>query len=169
MIISAVVAASENNAIGFKGDLLWRLPKDMKFFKDVTAGHCVLMGRKSWEALPPKFRPLPDRINIVITRQKDFHDKGCVVFSSIDDGIQYAKSAGEKELMILGGGEIYRQALHETDKVYLTRVHHVFEEADTFFPELPVTEWKETSRQKNYADEQHKYDFDFVVYERIRK
>src|SRR5580698_6891699 len=125
MKISAVVAASENNAIGLKGKLLWRLPLDMEFFKNVTMGHYVLMGRKSWDALPPKYRPLSGRVNMVITRQKDFKAEEALVFPTIDEGIMYAEAHGEKELMIIGGGEIFKQALPEIDRVYLTRVHHV--------------------------------------------
>src|SRR5688572_16262883 len=140
MKISAVVAASENNAIGLKGNLLWHLPKDMKYFKEVTYGHHVLMGRKSYESIPEKFRPLDGRVNIIVTRQNNFKAEGCQVVASLEDGIQFAKDNGEDELMILGGGEIYKQALSKTDKVYLTRVYHSFEEADTFFPELPETE-----------------------------
>lgn len=168
MKISQVVAASENNAIGLKGKLLWRLPLDMEFFKNVTWGHYVLMGRKSWESLPPKFRPLPGRTNIVITRQADFKPEGALVFGGIEEGIAYAQKQGETELMILGGGEIYKQALHLTDRVYLTRVHHTFTDADTFFPVLNNNEWKETSREAHHADEQHKYAFDFLVMDRVR-
>jgi dihydrofolate reductase len=166
MKISMVVAASTNNAIGLKGKLLWNLPKDTKFFKDITRGHHVLMGRKSWEALPDGYRPLPGRVNIVVTRQNNFRAEGCVTVKGIDEGIEFARKSGEEELMIIGGGEIYKQALAKTDRIYLTRVHHSFTEADAFFPELPGNEWKEVSVVSNQADEKHKYAFDFVVLER---
>lgn len=166
MIISLVVAAAENNAIGLNGELLWRLPKDMQFFKETTYGHHVLMGRKSYESLPPKFRPLPGRPNVVISRNKDFKAEGCKVVKSVEEGIQFAKDNGERELMVLGGGEIYKQTLPLADRVYITRVHHSFLNADTFFPEISDAEWVEESRIKNTKDEKHLYYFDFIVLNR---
>ena len=163
-----VVAASDNNAIGYKGKLLWHLPRDMQFFKNITLGHQVLMGRKSWDALPPKFRPLPGRPNIVVTRQNDFIASKSKVVKTIDEGVQFAKDDGEDELMIIGGGEIYRQALSITDKIYLTRVHHIFDMADAFFPVLNPNEWKQTGIDKHPVDDKHKYAFDFLIYEHIR-
>ncbi len=161
-----VVAAATNNAIGLDGKLLWNLPKDMDFFRNITLGHHVLMGRKSWDALPDKFRPLPGRTNIVVTRQPNFNPEGCKVVGSIEEGVKFAKDNGEKELMIIGGGDIYQQALKQTDTIYLTRVHHSFPEADAFFPELDMNEWRQTNMEKHQADARHKYDFDFVVYQR---
>src|SRR5690348_9248531 len=111
MKISSVVAVAENNAIGKNKGLLWHLPKDLEFFRDVTYGHHVLMGRKSYESIPEKYRPLKGRINIIVTRQKDFKADGCIVVASAEEGIQYAKDNGENELMILGGGEIYKYLL----------------------------------------------------------
>ncbi len=166
MKVSMVVAASDNNAIGLKGNLLWRLPDDMQFFKDVTWGHYVLMGRKSWEALPEKYRPLPGRKNIVVTRQKDFKATGCEIVDNIDAGITLAEKNGENELMIIGGGEIYHQALDKTNRIYLTRVHHVFENADAYFPELNKNDWKEVSKKEYHTDARHQYAFDFLVFER---
>lgn len=166
MTISLVVAASENNAIGLKGNLLWRLPMDMQFFKETTYGHYVLMGRKSYESIPAKFRPLDGRPNVIITRNKDYKQEGCKVVASLEEGIQFAKDNGERELMIIGGGEIYKQAFAVADRIYLTRVHHHFADADTFFPEVSSTEWKEISRIKHHKNEKHLYDFDFVVLER---
>jgi dihydrofolate reductase len=166
MIISIVVAAADDNAIGKNKGLLWHLPKDMDFFKKVTYGHHVLMGRKSYESIPEQYRPLKGRVNIIITRQKDFIAEGCKIVSSAEEGIQFAKDNGEEELMILGGGEIYKQLLDKTDKIYLTRVHHTFPDADTFFPALADSEWKTTSTEKHPADSKHLYDFEFVVLER---
>ena len=166
MKISSVVAAADNNAIGKNFGLLWHLPKDLKFFRDVTYGHHVLMGRKSYESIPLKYRPLDGRVNIIVSRKKDFVAEGCKVVSTVEEGVDFAKGAGENELMILGGGEIYKYALPFTDRVYLTRVHHTFSDADTFFPELPSNEWKEISIEKHSADEKHKYSFDFVVMDR---
>ena len=167
MKISAVVAVAENNAIGKNKNLLWRLPKDMEYFKNVTWGHYVLMGRKSYESIPARFRPLAGRVNIIITRQQDFKAEGCKVFSSAEEGIEFAKDMGERELMILGGGEIYKQLLPKTDKIYLTKVHHSFSDADTFFPELVSSEWRVVSSEKHLPDEKHKYAFEFTELERV--
>ena len=167
MKISAIVAVAENNAIGKNKNLLWHLPKDMEYFKNVTWGHYVLMGRKSYESIPAKFRPLAGRVNIIVTRQKDFKAEGCKVFSSAEEGIEFAKDMGEGELMILGGGEIYKQLLRKTDKIYLTKVRHSFPDADTFFPQLANDEWKIINNEKHSPDEKHKYAFEFIELERV--
>ncbi len=166
MKISIVVAVADNNAIGKEGKLLWRLPKDLQYFKEVTWGHHVLMGRKTWDSIPPKFSPLPGRVNIIITRQPGFVCEGCKVVNSLDEGIEFAKQAGESELMIIGGGEIYKQALEKADKVYLTRVKNTFADADTFFPELPESAWLTLNNEWNMADEKNEFDFEFVVLEK---
>ena len=166
MKIVAVVAVAENGAIGKDNRLLWRLPKDMKFFKEQTIGHCIVTGRKNYESIPDKFRPLPDRTNIVITRQKDYQAPGAVVVPTIEAAVEYARSKGEDRLCVIGGGEIYRQMMDITDEILFTRVHHSFE-ADTFFPEPDPKVWKETWREEHKADEKHAYDFTFLRYERI--
>ena len=166
MKISIVVAVAENNAIGAKGKLLWRLSKDMQYFKEVTWGHHVLMGRKTWDSIPPKFSPLPGRTNIIVTRQEGFVCEGCLVVKSVEEGIELARNAGEQELMIIGGGEIYKQALPFTNKIYLTKVHHTFADADTFFPELDMEQWTAVNGEWNMADEKNEFDFEFIVLER---
>ncbi len=166
MKISVVVAVAENNAIGKEGKLLWRLSRDMQYFKEVTWGHYVLMGRKTWDGIPPKFSPLPGRVNIIVTRQSDFVCEGCKVVASVEEGIEFARQNGEQELMVIGGGEIYKQALNKTDKIYLTKVHHTFTDADTFFPQLSNEEWNTTNSEWNMADEKNEFDFEFVVLER---
>jgi dihydrofolate reductase len=166
MKISFVVAVAENQAIGKNKGLLWHLPKDMEFFKKTTYGHHVLMGRKSYESIPEQFRPLKGRVNIIVTRQQNFTAEGCRIVSSAEEGIQFAKDNGEDELMILGGGEIYKQLLDRADRIYLTRVHHSFPDADTFFPELTENEWRVVSNEKYMADEKHLYDFEFIYLER---
>ncbi|HEY0262531.1 MAG TPA: dihydrofolate reductase [Chitinophagales bacterium] len=160
MLISIVVAIAENNAIGKSGDLLWKLPNDMKRFKDVTMGHCVLMGRKTYESIPEKFRPLTGRTNIVVSRNST-PIQGVQVVKSIEDGIEFAKKQGETELMIVGGGEIYKQTFPIADKIYLTIVHRQFE-ADTHFPKIEINEWKNENRQYFRADEKHVYPYTFV-------
>ncbi len=166
MKISIVVAVADNNAIGKDGNLLWRLPRDMQYFKEVTWGHHVLMGRKTWDGIPPKFSPLPGRVNIIVTRQEGFVCEGCKVVKSVEEGIEFARMSGEQELMVIGGGEIYRQALAKTNKIYLTKVKNTFSDADTFFPVLSQQEWKAVNSEWNMADEKNEFDFEFVVLER---
>lgn len=166
MKISIVVAVADNNAIGANGKLLWRLSKDMQYFKEVTWGHHVLMGRKTWDSIPPKFSPLPGRTNVIVTRKEGFVCEGCTVVDSIEHGIAIAKQAGEQELMVIGGGEIYRQALPLANKIYLTKVHHTFTDADTFFPDLDMAQWNVLNTEWNMADEKNEFDFEFIVLER---
>lgn len=162
MLISFVVAATENNVIGRDNDLPWNLPDDMKFFVKITKGHHILMGRKNLESFG---KLLPHRTNIVISTKKDYHFGDAVIKHSIDEGIKYARENGEEELMIIGGGEIYKQTLPITDRIYLTRIHAEME-GDTFFPELDMNEWKEISSEYHPRDERHQYDFTFKVLEK---
>ena len=166
MKVSLIVAASKNGVIGKDNDLIWHLPRDMKFFKDTTLGHNVIMGRKNFESIPHKYRPLPGRTNIVITRQSEYTAEGCIVVKSVEAALEIAKNNGDKEPFIIGGGQIYRLALEQdlVDKIYLTKVHHSFE-GDTFFPELN-TNWKETNRITNKVDENHSYAYDFITLEK---
>ncbi len=168
MKVSIVVAVAENNAIGADGDLLWRLPKDMQYFKELTYGRHVLMGRKTYQSIPPKFRPLSGRVNIVVTRNTELMFEGCKMVSSFEEGVAFARDNGERELMVIGGGEIYNQAIAIADKIYLTRVHHSFDEADTFFNTINLEEWYITHKEEYTADEKHRYAFDFLVLDRIR-
>ena len=162
MKIIIIVAVAENNAIGKDNRLLWRLPDDMKFFKEKTEGHCVVTGRRNYESIPEKFRPLPGRTNIVVTRQKDYSAPGALVVESIDAAIELAKGRGEDQLFIIGGGEIYAQCMGIADEILFTRVHHSFD-ADTFFPEIG-SEWKEVWSEHHAADEKHAYSFTFIQY-----
>ena len=165
MVISIIAAVAKNGIIGKANDLPWRLPDDMKFFMQTTNGHHVIMGRKNYESLPEKFKPLPNRTNIVITRQKDFVANGCTIVNELSQGIQMAKSNGEKELFIIGGAEIYKLALPMTDTLYLTEIEAEID-GDTFFPAWNKREWREISRQHHPVDAKHKYAFDFVVYKK---
>jgi len=166
MRVSLIVAVSENGVIGKDNDLIWHLPNDIRFFKETTMGHHVIMGRKNFESIPHKYRPLPDRTNIVITRQPDYKEEGCVVVNSIESALEIAKNNGENESFIIGGGQIYKLALEANliDKIYLTKVHHSFD-GDTFFSELN-SDWKEINKIENKADEKHSYDYDFITLER---
>ncbi|MEC8610241.1 MAG: dihydrofolate reductase [Bacteroidota bacterium] len=166
MIISLIVAVSENNVIGKDNDLVWNLPDDMKFFKKTTNGHFVIMGRKNYESIPEKFRPLPNRTNVIITRQTNFQAKDCLVVNDINQALDLAKNAQEQEAFIIGGGQIYQLALQNdlVDRIYLTRIHDEFE-GDTFFPELSE-QWKEVHRQWHPADEKHNSSFSFITLEK---
>jgi dihydrofolate reductase len=165
MKISIIVAVSENNAIGKNNDLLWRLPADVKFFKEKTMGHAIVTGRKNYESIPEKYRPLPGRTNIIITRNKNYPAPGAVIVHSLDEAIAKGRALNETELCVIGGGEIFREVLPQTDIIWYTRVHANFE-ADTFFPELNPAEWQEMWREEHSADEKHKYPFTFIKYER---
>ena len=163
MILSMVVAVSDNHVIGRNNQLLWQLPKDLEFFKKVTMGHTVILGRKTYESIPHKFRPLPGRTNIVITRQAGYQAPGAVVVNDLAAAIEHAKQSGEPQAFVVGGGEIYRAALPLANRIYLTRVHGNFE-GDTFFPVLDSGQWQEVSRTPHATDAQHAYAFDFWVY-----
>jgi dihydrofolate reductase len=167
MIVSLIVAVSENGVIGKDNDLIWHLPKDMRFFKETTMGHHVIMGRKNFESIPHKYRPLPDRTNIVITRQSEYKAKGCIVVNSVEAALEIAKNNGDIEPFIIGGGQIYKLALEANlvDKIYLTKVRHSFE-GDTFFPELN-TDWKQIERIDCKEDEKHAYAYSFLTFEKI--
>jgi dihydrofolate reductase len=168
MKISLVVAAAENNAIGKDDKLLWSLPRDMQYFKQITMGHCVLMGRKTYETIPEKFRPLAGRVNIVVTRNADFKAPGCRVVKTVEEGIRFAEANDEDELMVIGGGEIYRQMYDRADRIYLTKVHYTFADADTYFPEIVKAKWETVFSEMHLADDRHTYDFEFVVMEKAK-
>lgn len=166
MILSIIVAVSENGVIGKDNKLIWSLPADMKFFKEKTTGHFIITGRKNYESIPEKFRPLPNRTNIIITRQKNYHAPGTVIASSIPDALSFAEEFSNKEeVFIIGGAEIFKQILPQVQRVYLTWVHERFE-GDVFFDPLPENEWKMVSSTKHSADEKHKYPFTFETWER---
>ena len=165
MIVSAIAALSRNRVIGKNNDLPWRLPDDMKFFMETTKGHHVIMGRKNYDSLHEKYKPLPQRTNIVITRQDDFKAPGCIVLHAIEPGLQIARTNGETECFIIGGSEIYSLAMPYTTRLYMTEIDAVID-GDTFFPEIDPRSWKEISRQHHPADQRHAYAFDIVVYDR---
>ena len=161
-MITIIAAISDNNALGKDNELLWHLPDDFKRFKEVTSGHHVIMGRKTFESLGKK--ALPRRTNIVITRQKSY-DASCIVLAdSLNKALQISQT--DSNPYILGGGTIYKEAINIADRLDITIVHHTFE-ADTFFPEIDLKIWKEVSREFHPKDDKHSYDFSFVIYERI--
>ncbi len=166
MIKTIVVAVPKNRAIGKDNDLLWHLPDDFRFFKETTRGHHILMGRKTYESLG---KPLPKRVSIVITRNQDFQlPEGHHVANSLEAGIAIAEAAGLEELMIIGGGYVYKECLDKglVDKMYITEIDASPEGADTFFPEYDASEWNEVYREHHPVDERHAHAFDFVTYEK---
>jgi len=163
MIISLVVAAANNNAIGKEGKLPWCLPNDMRYFKNVTWGMPVIMGRKTFEALG---KALSGRKNIVVTRQHNWKPEGVIVVDSLNDALFVAKQTDAKEVMVIGGGEVYRMAFEKAKRIYITRVD-AEPEADTFFPDIDPKEWKLVSKKDHAADDKNEYAYSFQVWEKI--
>ncbi len=158
-MISIIVAAAENNVIGNNNDLIWHLPADLQFFKKTTSGNTIIMGRKTYESIG---RPLPNRQNIVITRNSDLKIEGVDVVTSMDEALKIATS---QEKFIVGGGQIYKDALLKADRVFLTRVHQEFE-GDTTFPVLNENEWKQVSRIEGTLDEKNTIPHSFLTFQR---
>lgn len=163
MIISLIVVADEMNGIGKDNALLCHLPADLRYFKQITTGHHIVMGRKTFESVG---KPLPNRINVVISGNKDLKCEGCVVVESLQEAIQLAQNSGEVELFITGGGSIYRQAIPLANSIYLTRMHTKFD-ADTFFPQLDNAEWQLSKSEFHEKDEKNPVDYSFEVYQRL--
>ncbi|MCB0736243.1 MAG: dihydrofolate reductase [Bacteroidetes bacterium] len=162
MIKTIIVAAAQNNVIGKDNDLIWHLPKDLKFFMQTTTGHAMLMGRKTMLALG---KPLKNRHHIVISSNFSFEHEQVTICSTIEEGIKLAEQMGEKELFISGGGAIYAYCLENNlvDKIYLTRIHHEFE-GDTFFPELNMKKWVLANEEFVEADEKNAHDMSFLTF-----
>jgi dihydrofolate reductase len=161
-MLSHIVAASENNVIGSKNELPWRLANDFTYFKNKTWGMPVIMGRKSYESLK---KSLPGRVNIVVTGKTDWQPENVFVVNNIDDAIEKAKESDAKEIFIIGGGEIFKQTIEIISKIYLTRVHATIE-GDTFYPEIKKDTWKLVDAQSFPADEKNNYAYTFEVWER---
>lgn len=157
-MITLIAAAAQNNALGKNNDLLWHLPDDFKRFKQLTTGHYIVMGRKTFESFP---KPLPNRTHVIITRQNDYLVEDCMVVNSLHEAIK--KSPKNEEIFIIGGGEIYNQSIEIADKIELTRVHERFD-ADAFFPEIDLNIWKLTHQEYHPKDEKHQYDFTFQTF-----
>jgi dihydrofolate reductase len=165
MIISHIVARSENFVIANNNKLPWHLPADLKYFKDVTMGHHVLMGRKNFEA---EGKLLKGRTNIILTRQKDYKVDGASVFTDLEKAIEFARVNGESELFVIGGSEIYKQTMEFTDKIYLTIIHNDFG-GNIFYPELNPNEWTTISERRYNADEKNAWDHTYYIYSRNLK
>lgn len=159
-MLSILVAMDSQHLIGKDNKLPWHLPNDLKYFKQVTMGHTIVMGRKTFESIG---KPLPGRKNIVITRNKNYHPDGCRVIHSIT---KIKEMNDKEEIFIIGGAEIFKETLPIADRLYITEIHETFE-GDTFFPEFNLSDWKLISKEKGIKDEKNRYDYDFCIYERI--
>lgn len=161
--LSIIVAIADDNAIGKNNDLLWRMPADMKHFKALTTGHTVIMGRKTFESLPNG--SLPNRKNVVLTSMPKAQFTNCFVSKSIHDALDICKD--DDQIFIIGGAQVYKHSLDIANKMYITRVHTNFPDADTHFPNVNWDLWEETERQDFEADEKNPYPYTFLTY--IRK
>ena len=165
MLLSLIAAIATNNAIGVNNQLLCRLPNDMKRFKQLTAGHTVIMGRKTFDSLPGG--ALPNRTNVVITRSTGASFTGCETYGQLSTAINNHQH--ENEIFIIGGASIYEQAIALADKLYLTFIHHTFEQADTFFPVINESEWALIDSENHPADERHLHPYTFATFIKKKK
>lgn len=161
MIISAIVACSDNNVIGINNELPWHLPNDLKFFKRTTTDHTIIMGRKTFESIG---KPLPNRTNIIISRNPEFRVEGARVFENIPQAIQFCESKAYDEIFFIGGAEIYQQCLQWSDKLYLTKVHTTIQNGTAFFPEIDWNQWKLIDDHHYPADEKNSFDHTIEIY-----
>ena len=168
MKVSLIVATDQKQGIGKNNDLMWHLPADMKFFKETTSGHIVVTGRKNYDSIPERFRPLPNRENAVLTRNPDYEALGALVFASLDECLKYYENETERTVFIIGGGQIYKEAMDSgvVDELFITHVNHVYG-ADTFFPVFDETEWKAEIVFEQEKDEKHAVSFVVKKYIRI--
>jgi dihydrofolate reductase len=163
MQLSLVVAMDESRAIGQQNRLPWRLSDDLRRFKALTTGHHIIMGRKTHESIG---RPLPGRVNLVITRQADYRAEGCTVVHSLPTALQLAAQAGETEAFVIGGAQLFHLALPLADRLYLTRVHTIIPGADVFFPPFDLSDWRLLAAELHPADERNEFSFTFQTLER---
>lgn len=172
MILSIIAAMGKNNEIGKDNKLLWHLPADMKHFKEITSGHSVIMGRKTFESIG---HPLPNRRNIVITRNKDYINSQVEIVNSLEEALRlvslehgrnFEENQDEVEVFIIGGGEIYKQALDKANKIYLTQIDQSFD-ADTFFPNINTDTWEKISEERHEPDEKNLYVYEFIEYRKL--
>ncbi|MDG2342787.1 MAG: dihydrofolate reductase [Cytophagales bacterium] len=163
--ISMIVAVSKNQVIGKDNKLAWNLPDDMNYFSNMTKNHSVIMGRKNWESIPNNYRPLPNRKNIVVTRNNNFRDKGAIVVNSIKKAIEESRVSEDEEIFIIGGGEIYKLGFDYVDKLYITEIYANID-GNTYFPKWNKENWKEISRISHPKDKRHEFGFDYVIYKK---
>lgn len=164
MIISLIVAMDEEGGIGLNGGLPWYLPADLKYFKTVTMGHHLIMGRWTYESIG---RPLPGRTMIILTHNKEYEAEGCLIAHSLNMALEIARTGGEDEVFIIGGGDVFSQAIAFADKIYLTRIHTTLS-ADVYFPIIHQSEWQETANEKRAPDGRNPYPYSFIELSRIK-
>jgi dihydrofolate reductase len=166
--VIVIAAIGKNNELGRNNDLLWHLGEDMQFFKETTWGHYVIMGRKSFESIPPKYRPLPNRVNVIISRNEDYMVEECYTCASLEEAISLAQSNGEEAAFITGGGQIYRLALENglVDEMYLTHVDASFADADTFFPSMDESQWTKTHIRSAISGTLNEFPFEIYHYQK---
>jgi dihydrofolate reductase len=160
-MLSIIVAIGENRVIGKNNQLIWHLPADLKRFKQLTMGHAMIMGRKTFESIG---KALPGRTTIIITRDKHYSKADCLIADSLSNALELCKD--DNEVFIIGGAQIFEQAIPLTDKIYLTQIHRSFD-GDVFFPALDDHQWKVVSKEDHQADEKNKYDYSFIDYTRV--
>jgi len=160
MIISIIVAIGRNKVIGNKNTIPWKLPADMNYFRKMTIGKPVIMGRKTFESIG---KPLPERTNIIITRDQNYKAEGCIVVHSVDEAIKAAE--GSKEAMVIGGSQIYKEFLPIANKMYITLIDADFN-GDTYFPEYNIEEWEETVYEEHERDKDNQYNYTFLILRR---
>jgi len=176
MILSIISAIGKNNEIGKANTLLWNLPADMKHFRETTSGHPIIMGQKTFESLGysptgEPGRPLPNRRNIVLTKDENFRRDGIEIVYSVEELMELLEKTTlqDDECFIIGGGQIYKLFIDRADKLYITHVDEEFPDADTFFPEIDMTKWKKISEESHKADENNKYNLRFTIYDKYNK
>ena len=158
-MIAMIVAMGENHVIGKDNQMPWHLPNDLKWFKQVTGGHSIVMGRKTFESIG---KPLPNRQNIILTRQSDYQPAGTTTVSSIKEALQLAQ---EEDLFVIGGANVYQQFLPYADRLYITKIHETFE-GDAYFPDFDQKDWKMIKKRAGQMDEKNKFAHDFYIYQR---
>ena len=163
MIVSIIVAVAENGVIGSDNQLIWHLSDDLKNFKKITSGHCIIMGRKTFESIG---RPLPNRTNIILSRNKDYHAEGCIVFKSLSEALTYSEKMGEEEAFIIGGQAIYNAAYDIADKLYLTKVI-ASPAGDAFFTKIKSDHWNLISQKNVKRDEANDFDYEMLELKRL--
>ena len=170
MRLALIVAMDSERGIGKNNDLMWHLPADMKFFREQTTGQVVVMGRKNYDSLPEKFRPLPNRENVVLTRNRNFKADGCLVFHDLDECLDHFRSETERTVFVIGGGEIYRQTMHsdQLTEMYVTHVDKVYD-ADTHFPSIHEEDWEISEIFSQEKDEKHDAGFVIRHYYRVEE
>lgn len=156
--LSGIAAMSENHVIGKNNQLPWHLPADLRHFKNITTGHPILMGRKTYQSIG---KPLPNRINLILTHDKTFKADGCLVVSSIEEALQSAPCMGSEEVFVIGGAEVYKQLMPSIQRLYLTIIHHTFV-GDAYFPQIKSQEWREIKREDHLPDNENPYAYSFI-------